>query len=136
MSDWSIELEFLRKKLGVGAANAVRAIRSAIDDAPYEILAYRGYGNAVQAHVYGRVVKRIGVTPSSDKDTVLTNLLNTYRRADADPLPRAEVAVVFGSGSSAMSADNEGYFGGWVKSEPAESKLEWHGYDVAFGQPL
>jgi phosphatidate phosphatase APP1 len=130
VSDWSIELEFLRKKLGVGAANAVRAIRSAIDDAPYEILAYRGYGNTVKAHVYGRVVQKSGVSASSDKDTVLTNLLNTYRRADADPLPRAQVDVKFGSASTAMSADNEGYFGGWVTSEPAESKAEWHGYDV------
>ena len=130
MSDWSIELEFLRKKLGVGAANAVRAIRSAIDDAPYEILAYRGYGNAVQAHVYGRVVQRSGVTASSDKDTVLTNLLNTYRRVDADPLPRAGVNVTFGSASTSMSADNEGYFGGWVTSEPAELTSEWHTYGV------
>src|SRR5688572_10115978 len=108
MSDWSIELEFLRKKLGVGAANAVCAIKSAIDDAPYEILAYRGYGNTVQAHVYGRVVQKSGVSASSDKDTVLTNLLNTYRRADADPLPRAQVNAKFGSSSTAMSADNEG----------------------------
>jgi hypothetical protein len=58
MSDWSLEIEFLAKKLGMGAAGAVRAIRSALDDDPFEVLAYRGYGNGVTAHVYGRVVER------------------------------------------------------------------------------
>ncbi|MGK2962881.1 MAG: App1 family protein [Gemmatimonadaceae bacterium] len=128
MSEWSLEIEYLARKLGLGAANAVRAIRSAIDDEPFEIVPYKGYGNSVQAHVYGRVVKRIGVTPSADGDSVLKNLLNTYRRADADPLPAARVNVTFGEATTAMTADNEGFFGGWLKSEAPEGKNEWHEY--------
>ncbi len=136
MSDWSLELEFLARKLGLGAANAVRAIRSAMDDEPFEILAYRGYGNGVQAHVYGRVVQRTGATASTDADTIVTNLLNTYRRADADPLPRAEVNVAFADASAAFTADNEGYFGGWVTSEPAKHKSEWHDYHAEMPSAL
>src|SRR5687768_8308016 len=96
MSEWSAELEFLARKVGMGAASAVRAIRSAIDDDPFELLAYRGYGNGVKAHVYGRAVQRTGAKASSEADTVLVNLLNTYRRADADPLRAAQVSVRFG----------------------------------------
>ena len=128
MSDWSIELDFLVRKLGLGAANAVRAIGSAMDDDPFEILCYRGYGNAVQAHVYGRVVRKIGASASTEKDSVITNLLNTYRRADADPVARAQVDVEFATAKSAMAADGEGYFGGWLKSEPPDLKAEWHEY--------
>ena len=130
MSDWSLELEFLAKKLGLGAANAVRAIGSAMDDDPFEVLCYRGYGNGVRAHVYGRVVQRTGATPSADKDTIVTNLLNTYRRADADPFPRAEVNVTFAGAASSMTGDTEGYFGGWLTSEPAEIKEEWQPYET------
>ena len=136
MSDWSIEIDFLARKLGMGAASAVRAIRSAMDNDPFEILAYRGYGNGVRAHVYGRVVERSGVTPSTDTDSVLTNLLNTYRRVESDPLPRAELQVQFGGLSSAMVADKEGYFGGWLTSEMPEKKEEWHEYDAELKTPL
>lgn len=128
MSDWSAELEFLAKKVGMGAANAVRAITSAIDDDPYEILAYRGYGSGVKAHVYGRAVQRTGAKPAGDADTVLVNLLNTYRRADADPVRAAQVSVRFGESATAMSADNEGFFGGWLTSERPAATDEWHEY--------
>ncbi len=130
MSEWSLEIEYLARKLGLGAANAVRAIRSAIDDDPFEIVPYKGYGNSVQAHVYGRVVKRTGVTPSADGDSVFKNLLNTYRRADADPLPSAAVNVTFGGATTAMTTDDEGFFGGWLKSEAPEGTNEWHDYQV------
>ncbi len=125
-----MEIEFLARKLGIGAANAVRAIRSAIDDDPFEVVAYRGYGNGVTAHVYGRVVERSRVTPSGAADSALTNLLNTYRRVDADPLPQADVNVTFGGTSTAMTADNEGFFGGWVTSEPPGVSNEWHPYEA------
>ena len=128
MSDWSAELEFLAKKARIGAASAVRAIRSAIDDDPFELLTYRGYGNGVKAHVYGRAVQRTGAKASSEADTLLVNLLNTYRRADADPLRAAQVSVRFGESATAMSADDEGFFGGWLTSERAGATEEWHEY--------
>jgi len=133
VSEWSLEIGYLGRKLGLGAANAVRAMRSAIDDKPFEIVPYKGFGNSVQAHVYGRVIKRTGVTPSADGDSVLKNLLNTYRRADADPLPGAIVNVMFGGATTPMTADNEGFFGGWLRSEPAEGTNEWHEYHAELG---
>lgn len=128
MSDWSAEIDFLARKLGMGAATTVRAIRSAMDDQPFEVLAYRGFGNGVRAHVYGRVVERSGVTPSTDTDSVLTNLLNTYRRAESAPLPQAQVRVAFGDASTVMSTDDEGYFGGWVTSDAPATANEWREY--------
>ena len=134
-SDWSAEIDFLAKKLGMGAASAVRAIRDALDDDPFEILAYRGFGSSVRAHVYGRVVERVGVTPSTDKDSVLTNLLNTYRRAESDPVRRANIVVNFGDSATAMTTDGEGYFGGWITSEAARETSEWHDYEATLDLP-
>ena len=135
MSDWSVEIEFLAKKLGMGAARTVRAISSAMKDDPFEVLAYRGYGNGAKAHVYGRVVEQSGATPSTATDSVVTNLLNTYRRAESDPLRRAELGVEFGGTAVSMVSDNEGYFGGWLTGRP-DADREWHDYSVEIRSPL
>jgi phosphatidate phosphatase APP1 len=95
----------------------------------YEILAYRGYGNATRAKVYGRVVEKLGVSASTDRDSLFRNLLNTWRRADSDPLRYAEVSIEYGGSRIDCKADNEGFFAGWI--DASESKDgEWEEYKV------
>src|SRR5688572_13674537 len=100
MGDWTDEIDFLVRKLGKTAKGAARAIRSALDDDPFEILAYRGYGDGHRAWMHGRVVERRSVGPSTESDHILRNLLNTWRRADSDPLPHAGVTVGYGERSA------------------------------------
>jgi len=130
MSDWSGEIEFLLRKAGKTAVAAARAVKSALDDDPFEVLCYRGYGNASRAWIHGRVVERLGVAPSTDTDSLLRNLLNTYRRADADPLRHAKVHVDFAGNRTAMETDDEGFFGGWLEpAAPVIGDDEWHSWD-------
>jgi hypothetical protein len=59
----------------------------------YEILGYRGYANESRAHVYGRVVEELGVSATGDRDSMFRNFLNTWRRADSDPLESASITT-------------------------------------------
>ena len=100
MRDWSAEVDSLFGELNRSIRGVAKRVRSALGDSPLEVLGYRGYGNARTALVHGRVVARRGVGPSSDADSTLENLLNTYRRADSDPVPSAQLAITFGDTSS------------------------------------
>jgi len=95
----------------------------------YQILAYRGYGNASRAKVYGRVVERLGVSASTDRDSLFRNLLNTWRRADSDPLKFADVEIEYAGTKIDCKADDEGFFSGWIDATD-EKKGEWEHYFV------
>jgi phosphatidate phosphatase APP1 len=111
-------------------------LTSALDDDPYEILAYRGYGSSTRAWIHGRVLEKRGVSASTDADSTLRNLINTYRRAEADPIRFARVTVQYSGFSKTLEADNEGFFGGWLTlDEPVSGRGEWHDYDVELVAP-
>ncbi len=137
MRDWTARVDSLLGELGRNLTGAARAVRSVLDDDPYELLAYRGYGNAIRAHVYGRALEKRGVSASTDADSTLRNLLNTYRRAESDPIPFAGVAVSYEGKSAVMNADDEGFFGGWIDLEqPVAGDDEWHEYEVSLSSPV
>lgn len=116
-----------KEVLGVAA----RVAHAAFGDEPFEIVAYNGYGNANRAHVYGRVLEKRNIGASTDTDSTLKNLLYTYRRAEADPLRRAEVTVEYAGKKTAMKTDDEGFFGGWIDLDSSiDGDEEWRGYSV------
>ena len=114
-----------------------RAVRSVLRKDPLEILTYYGYGNALRAHVHGRVLEVRNVSVSTDSDSTLRNLLNTYRRAEADPIPFARVKVEYGESVCNMAADDEGFFSGWIDLvKPLATDDEWNEYKVSLISPL
>ena len=121
-------LDEVRKHLG----GVTRAISSRLDGDPHEVLAYRGYGNAIRVHVFGRALEVRNVSASTDSDSIFRNLLNTYRRAEADPLAFAEVSVEYATTSTIMKADDEGFFSGWIELEEfSPAGDEWNDYTVS-----
>ena len=103
---------------------------------PLEVLAYLGYGSATRAHVYGRALERRGVSASTDTDSTWRNLLNTWRRAEADPLPFAKLAVEYAGTSTEISADDEGFFNATIDlDKPVSDDKEWHEYKVSLIAP-
>ena len=130
--DWAADVGSLVAGLGKNLLGvAARVIHAAVGAEPFEILAYRGYGNGVRAHVYGRVIEKRDIGASTDTDSVLKNLFNTYRRADSDPLPFAKVKIEYAGSTLEMKADNEGFFGGWIDLEkPLTADDEWREYKV------
>ena len=130
--DWAADAGSLVAGLGKNLLGvAARVIHAVVGADPFEILAYRGYGNGVRAHVYGRVIERRDIGSSTETDSALRNLFNTYRRADSDPLPFAQVKVEYAGGTAEMKADDEGFFGGWMELEkPVTADDEWPEYKV------
>jgi len=114
-----------------------RAIRSVLRKDPLEILAYYGYGNSTRAHVQGRVLEVRNVSVSTDSDSTFRNLLNTYRRAEADPIPFARVKVEYGDSVCNLTADDEGFFSGWIElTKPLLGDDEWNKYRVSLVAPV
>jgi phosphatidate phosphatase APP1 len=137
MKKWAADVGPLLSGLGkevLGAA--ARAAHAAFGDQPFEIVAYNGYGNSTRAHVYGRVLEKRNVAASTDADSTLRNLLYTYRRAEADPLRRADVTVEYAGKTTPMKTDDEGFFGGWIDlDESVDGDKEWREYSVELALP-
>jgi len=114
-----------------------RTVRSVFRQDPIEILAYYGYGNRTRANVHGRVLEVRNVSKSGDRDSTLRNLLNTYRRAEADPIPFATIQVECSNTTVTMTADDEGFFTGWMNfNEPLNGDDEWNEYKVSLVAPV
>lgn len=119
------------------ARSVARVIGSIGDDDPFEVLAYRGYGNATRAHVYGRALEKRNVSASTDSDSTFRNLLNTYRRAYSDPLPFAQLRVEYGGAVVDLKADDEGFFSGWIEvANPVTDDDEWQKYSASLVAPV
>ncbi|HET9423866.1 MAG TPA: phosphatase domain-containing protein [Gemmatimonadaceae bacterium] len=83
-------------------------------DGPTEIDAYRGYGNDHRVLIQGRVMRSQGIGKSSETDGTIRNLLNTYKRVRAHPIPAARIEVSIGGARHEVAADAEGFFRAWV----------------------
>jgi phosphatidate phosphatase APP1 len=137
MEDWTTRTELLLRKARRNIRGLARAIGSALDTDSFELLAYYGYGNARRAHIHGRALERRNVSASGDADSTIKNLLNTYRRAETDPLPFARVTVEYANTSTAMTADDEGFFSGWIDlPQPISGDDEWNEYKVSLVAPV
>lgn len=137
MAKWTTHLESLLREVKKQFGGAAGAIGLTRDKDPFEVLAYRGYGNATRAHVSGRTLEVRNVSASTDTDSTFRNLLNTYRRAEADPLPFARVTVDYANTSTTFTADDEGFFGGWIDlAEPLSGDEEWNKYRVSLVEPV
>src|SRR4051812_26278573 len=106
VSDWAEGVEFLFRNARRRLRRVVRAIGGALGNDPFEILAYRGYGNPTRARVYGRALEMRNVSASTDSDSTFRNLLNTYRRADSDPLPFAQLKVEYADTFATITTDD------------------------------
>jgi phosphatidate phosphatase APP1 len=136
MRNWIADIDTLLGELDKNVRGVARAVRSAFDDGPFEVLVYRGYGNARVAYIHGRAQENRGVGPSGDADSTLRNLLNSYRRADSHPLPNAQLIVEYEHTTGAMKADDEGFFSGRIDL-PAlgATDSEWVPYRVDLMEP-
>jgi phosphatidate phosphatase APP1 len=137
VANWTEPLDFLLGKARKQIRSARRAIKGSLDNDPLEICAYRGFGNANRAYVFGRVLEKRKVSTSSDSDSTWRNLLNTYRRADADPLPFARLQLEYANTLKPFQADDEGFFSGWIDlDQPIATDEEWNEYTAALLSPL
>ena len=77
---------------------------------PVQIVPYRTYGTPGRIYVKGRVLEDKKISAASDKDTILNNLLNMYKRFESDEVPGARLQVIAGDETHEVSTNREGYF--------------------------
>lgn len=78
-------------------------------DLPIKIATYRGFGRPDYLFLQGRVLvkKRLRNSPIN---TVLQNLINSYRRFESDEIPNAVLRVDIENHQFELITDQEGYF--------------------------
>jgi len=77
---------------------------------PVQIVPYRTYGTARRLYIKGRVMEDKKIASAGDKDTILNNLLNMYKRFESDEIPNARLKVILNDEEHEVTTDKEGYF--------------------------
>ena len=104
----------------------LRRARRLVDRDPYMVVGYRSYGSAQRVLVRGRAMENEGITPAGENDSLWRNLVNSYRRIEADPLPHAVIRATVGGATVEITADNEGFFTEWVElPAPVVAEAGW-----------
>ena len=99
---------------------------------PLQILPYRSYGTVNRLYVKGRVLEDEGIGRHTDKDTIVNNLLNMYKRFESDEVPGAQVRVSFEGKELTIITDDEGYFIlNLVPATPVVREDLWHEVELS-----
>lgn len=77
---------------------------------PVQIVPYRSYGTQTRVYIKGRVLEDKKIASAGDKDTIMNNLLNMYKRFQSDEVPGAELKAILGDEEHYVTTDKEGYF--------------------------
>ncbi len=75
-----------------------------------QIVPFRTYGTARRLYVKGRVLEDKKIASAGDRDTVLNNLLNMYKRFESDEVAGAKLRIRLGNKDHEVVTDSEGYF--------------------------
>jgi phosphatidate phosphatase APP1 len=77
---------------------------------PLQVVPFRTYGTARRLYIKGRVLENKGIAAAGDKDTILNNLLNMYKRFESDEIAGAELKAILQDEEHVVTTDQEGYF--------------------------
>jgi len=77
---------------------------------PIQIITFRTYGTARNIYIKGRVLEDKKIASAGDKDTILNNLLNMYKRFESDEVPNVKLKAILPDEEHFVTSDIEGYF--------------------------
>jgi phosphatidate phosphatase APP1 len=98
---------------------------------PVQVVSYRSYGTVNRLYVKGRVLEDKGIAKGTDKDTILNNLLNMYKRFESDEVPNAQLCIRHLDEEHLVTTDEEGYFKiNLAPALPINPEKMWHGIDI------
>jgi phosphatidate phosphatase APP1 len=107
------------------------------DPDPYEVVAYRGYGNGTRVLIRGRAQECENTPRSTATDSTWRNLLSTYKRIEADPLAHAQVVARIAGVERTMVADDEGFFREWIAlPAPLPTDKPWQPFELELVAPV
>lgn len=106
---------------------------------PVQILPFRSYGTPDVLRVRGRVTERKAVSGTTERSSLLRNVLDTIHRLDSDEIPGARVRARFQGRTWEATTDHEGYFAIDV-DPPRLVEAGWHDVELelveSIGKPL
>jgi phosphatidate phosphatase APP1 len=83
------------------------------------------------------VIECRNIPAATASDSLWRNLINTYKRIDSDPMPRARVHVRVGGVEREVVADAEGFFREWIDlPSPLGGEEPWHSADLHLRGPV
>lgn len=98
---------------------------------PVQVLPYRTYGTVNRLYLKGRVLEDEKIARSTDKDTLLNNLLNMYKRFESDEVAGAKVKALFDDKEHHSHTDDEGYYHfNLIPEKPVFAEELWHMVDL------
>lgn len=130
MARWR-DLTDLASELAGGARRAARAVERALGKTgAYRVVGYRGYGTAERVLLLGRVVEHTRILDAEASHSPWRNLLATWQRIDADPLPHATARARLAGRAIDVVADDEGFLRRWVAPTLPLTGTGWHTIDL------
>ncbi|HUQ45823.1 MAG TPA: phosphatase domain-containing protein [Gemmatimonadaceae bacterium] len=133
---WRERLGRIAREIGGELDRASRSLGIGVP-AEYEIVAYRGYAGGSRVLVQGRAQEAKQIPPATAADSLWRNLLNTYKRIDADPLPGAHVRVTVAGVEREVVADDEGFMREWIDlPAPLSPDAPWQPVELQLLAPL
>jgi phosphatidate phosphatase APP1 len=121
--DWQGELRELAAAIGSHIRRGANALERLVDQDPYHVVGYRGYGAGNRALLLGRVLENEALALPDPAHSKLRNLLAMLKRIESDPLPHARVRVRLQNREQELVADDEGFLRAWL--DAGES---WEGW--------
>ncbi len=106
--------EFLNKhllRLEDNFDNFFSALKTKLNlNDPIQIVPYRSYGTTNRLFIKGRVLQDKLLKASTSRDSILTNLVNMYKRFESDEVPHAVIRIKHLHEEHFITTDEEGYF--------------------------
>lgn len=111
MAAWKNKLVQVARYLDNHSDNLRHLLRQRLGgETPVQIVPYRTYGTPRRIYIRGRVLNDKGITSGTKEDSLITNLLNMYRRFETDEVPGAVVKISLPGETHMVTTDREGYF--------------------------
>lgn len=97
-------------RAGTDAEELLERVRRRRRRGPVQLVAYRGFGDARELRLGGRVLEDRGIGPAAVGRSRWRNLRDTWRRLATRELPGVRVTARFQSATAEAHTDEEGYF--------------------------
>lgn len=112
---WPAHIAQYLRSLAINVDDHLDAANQRLDarfgfNKPRHIAAYRSFASSTTVELRGRVLGSKPLGGPQEDDTWWDNLLNTYRRFDADDVPGVALHVRFRDATASTITDNEGYY--------------------------
>jgi len=104
---------------------------------PVQVVPYRGFGNAREIFLRGRVLEDRNIPQAGDNDSVWRNMLSIYQRFNSREISGVQVQLLLGSNTQIATTDREGYFEFRLPiTEPLPATRAWHQAEVKLIEPF